>query len=295
MERIPSRSPDDKPLGPEDEHFHPAVIDMTGVLEQDDAYGELIYDAINEFQEHGVLPDWGARTLARALANERDNRFSGALHHFAVTGRVDKNAMQRELKSIHDATADEVIRGWTVLLGIYVDDLPDKADAAEQDDISEPEAQGRQENPRSAPEASTQGGPAEQFTAYLLRVSAEAEARGEAITAGDAQQVATMLAALLVAMGAKNPAMIRFAETGDANPVALHRECERIKTVKWKIFGVPTWVEHLERHLASRTDLGKRPPQPLPKEPRWTEVDSTPPSDLENQTDPKDRPENPTD
>ncbi|URM93992.1 hypothetical protein LUW76_06425 [Actinomadura madurae] len=125
MEKPPRRSSDDEPLGPEEEQLEPGVIDMTGMVEQNDALGDVIYDAIGEaLDSDGILPEWGARTLARALADEREDPFSGALHHYAVTGRVDREGMLRELAEIAASPPDDVAHEWTGWLEAYVRSLP---------------------------------------------------------------------------------------------------------------------------------------------------------------------------
>ena len=121
MEHLPPRSPDEEPHGPEDERLWPGEIDLTGVVRQDDALADVIGDAIGEAEVgNGEVPEWGARTLARALANERDDPMSGALHHFAVTGQADPEAIARELADLYQTTTDDEIREWVNWLGTYV-------------------------------------------------------------------------------------------------------------------------------------------------------------------------------
>jgi len=121
MEHLPPRSPDEEPHGPEDERLWPGEIDLTGVVRQDDALADVIGDAIGEAEAgNGEVPEWGARTLARALANERDDPMSGALHHFAVTGQADPEAIARELADLYQTTTDDEIREWVNWLGTYV-------------------------------------------------------------------------------------------------------------------------------------------------------------------------------
>jgi len=126
MEHLPPRSPDEEPHGPEDERLWPGEIDLTGVVRQDDALADVIGDAIGEAEGgNGEVPEWGARTLARALANERDDPMSGALHHFAVTGQADPEAIARELADLYQTTTDDEIREWVNWLGTYVIRLSD--------------------------------------------------------------------------------------------------------------------------------------------------------------------------
>lgn len=122
MDEEPSEK---QPHIPEAEKLTAGEIDLTGVVEQEDALRDVIYDAIIEVEtDGGTIPDWGARTLARALANRRPDRHSGALHHFAVTGRVDPKAMTRELAELYLAADDDEIREWINWLGIYITRLP---------------------------------------------------------------------------------------------------------------------------------------------------------------------------
>jgi hypothetical protein len=126
MEHYPHSSSDDEPRGPEEERLWPGEIDLTGAVSQPDALADVIGDAISE-AEDGVIPEWGARTLARALADELDDPISGALHHFAITGLIRRDALLSELDSLHHAVTDDEIRGWTLLLGWYVRNPPDTA------------------------------------------------------------------------------------------------------------------------------------------------------------------------
>ncbi|HEU5156153.1 MAG TPA: hypothetical protein VFU43_04095 [Streptosporangiaceae bacterium] len=129
MELPPRRSPDNESPGPEDEQFDRSVIDETGMVEQEEALSDAIYDAIGEAEEgDGIVPEWGARTLARALADERDDPYSGALHHYAVTGRADREDMLSELTRFTDPLYDEDTREWAAWLEAYVRHLPEEPD-----------------------------------------------------------------------------------------------------------------------------------------------------------------------
>jgi hypothetical protein len=246
MEHLPHRSPDEEPRGPKDERLHPAEIDMTGVIPQDDVLADVIGDAIGEAEAgNGEVPEWGARTLARALANERDDPLSGALHHFAVTGRVDPEAMAQELADLYQRATDEQIREWVNWLGTYVIRLPDRteptSEATDHDD--------------DVPDL---GRSPDEFSARMHHAFAEADARGEPITNKNARAVATLFAIYLD----PNSAMASFADTGDADPVLLHRECQFLRRVAEHTLGMALWIDHLERHLASRTDLGRQAEPP---------------------------------
>jgi hypothetical protein len=251
MEHLPPRSPDDEPHGPELERLEAAEIDLTGATRQDEALVDVIGDAIHEAEvAGGEVPEWGARSIARALANERDDPLEGALHHFAVTGRVDPEAMARELADLYEATADEQIREWINWLGTYVIRLPDEPTPT--DDIRTSDDQ--------TPELGTSP---EAFGAHLRQSFCEADARGEAITAEAAQDVARLLAIFLE----PGSEMARFADTGDANPVLLHQECQAVRRLTEHTPGADVWITHFEQHLAARNDLG-RPAPPSPDAPQ---------------------------
>ena len=245
MEHEP-HNPEDRDI-PEQERLWPGQIDMTGVVEQDDALRDVIGDAIYEAEESGgEVPEWGARTLARALANQLQNPQSGALHHFAVTGRVDKEAIGVELAGIYEGTPDEEVKEWVNWLGTYIVNLPD------EDDV--PPADGNQEQQGSTLEVPIDGSPLEKVSAYLRIAFAEADARGEVISRDDAQAIATLLAPLLP----QDSEIRRFADTGDAHPTLIHEECQRLKERSWQTPDIGTWLTRFEQHLAAQTDLGRR-------------------------------------
>lgn len=249
MEHLPPRSPDEEPHGHEGERLWPGEIDLTGATRQDDALADVIGDAIGEAESGGgEVPDWGARTLARALANERDDPLSGSLHHFAVTGRADREAIARELADLYQATTDEEIRTWINWLGTHVIRLPDEParQAAAGDQNIEPA------------DAPSIGKSPEGFKATMQRAFAEADARGEAITGPDARSLA-MLLSLFLDAGSE---MARFADTGDANPVLLSQECQTVRRLTELVPGVDEWVRRFEQHIASRVDLGRRQDPP---------------------------------
>ncbi|SMD14464.1 hypothetical protein [Kibdelosporangium aridum] len=246
MEHQPHRSPDDDPRGPEAERLHPAEIDLTGAIQQDDALQDVIDDAIVEaVAVNGEVPDWGARAIARALANRLDDPISGPLHHFAATSHADKEAIARELAGMHSSISpdDTETRDWINRLGTYVIKLPDQEEPP-------------QEQTREVP---IDGTPLEKVSAYFRIAFARADARGEALPAEDAQNLATALSALLLDPDSE---MARFADTGDANPVRLHQECQLLKRHGWRTADVGAWIERFEQHLASRTDLGRQPTAP---------------------------------
>jgi hypothetical protein len=248
MEHLPPRSPDEEPHGPEHDRLDPGEIDLTGATRQDDNLADVIGDAIGEAESgSGEVPDWGARTLARALANERDDPLSGALHHFAVTGRTDPEAIARELADLYQATTDEQIREWINWLGTYVMRLPD-----------EPAPTHRAGEPgETAPDLAAAP---EAFGTHLRHAFAEADVRGEAITAETTRDLARLLAIFLDA----DSEMARFADTGDANPVLLSQECQAVRRFTEHVPGASEWITRFEQHLASRSDLGRHTESPSP-------------------------------
>lgn len=248
MEQHPTNPNDRDRNIPDLERLHPGEIDLTGVIRQDDALNDVIGDAISEIDpDGGELPEWGARPLARALANERKDPTTGALHHFAATGRMNREAMVRELAAIARDTHDPQILDWIVWLGSYVTRLPDEADSpADQNETGED---------RPAPEdTSFTDIQLENATTDLHDVFKEAEARGEPIPHDDARVVAALLARNLV----PSSELDRFARTGDADPAGLHQECQYIKEHFAQTDNIDTWTRHFEQHLASRSDLGRK-------------------------------------
>lgn len=252
MEHLPQRSPDEEPRGPDHDRLDSGEIDLTGATRQDGDLIDVIGDAIHEAEAgDGRLPDWGARTLARALANERDDPLSGALHHFAITGRANPEAIAHELADLYQATTDEQIREWINWLGTYVIRMPDNAEAVE---------------PTGSPDddALDLGTSPEELAARLRDVFADADARGAAIPASDARAIATALSIFLD----PDSEMARFADTGDANPVQLHQECrlarQRTEDIPGMATNMGTWIRYFEQHLAARTDLGRQPDRSTP-------------------------------
>jgi hypothetical protein len=252
MEHQPPNPEDRDREVPELEKLYLGEIDMTGVVQQEDSLRDVIGDAIGKAdgETRGEIPEWGARTMARALANRLDDPVSGGLHHFAVTGRANKEAIARELITLYNSTTDKEIRDWINRLDTYVINLP------------EPEALTAQQKPgelqprdRSPSEGLVEGTPLEKVGAFFDIAFEQADARGEAITAEEARAVASVLSASLLD---PNSEMARFADTGDANPVQLHEECQLLKRHQWRTADVGSWIERFEQHLATRTDLGRQ-------------------------------------
>lgn len=121
IERWPSEEPSDQP---EREQIPAYEIDLTGVVRQTNSLTEVIIDAIVEAGDDGEVPEWGARAIARYLANLQEDRTT-ALHHFAVTGRIDIEAMGTELAELwrvhsrREFTADAINRLGTYLIAAH--------------------------------------------------------------------------------------------------------------------------------------------------------------------------------
>jgi hypothetical protein len=241
MEHLPPRQPDEEPHGHEGEQLYRGEIDMTGVVRQDDALVDVISDAIAEAEaDDGQLPGWGARTMARALANERDEPLTGALHRFAITGQAAPEAITAELAELHEHADDPAIQEWINWLGTYVSRPPATPEPTTPADIHEPADRDL-------------GTSADNLFARLHQAFAQADACGEPIAGTDARTAATVLSIFLDA----DSEMARFAETGDANPVLLSRECQTVKQLTELAPGAESWVEHFEQYLASHSDLGR--------------------------------------
>lgn len=104
---------------PEHERLEPWEIDLTGSTEQDDSLRDVIGDAIHEATAAGgEVPEWGARTIARALANRLPDATS-ALHTFAVTGTGDQARLSAELADLY-GSGDAEVREWVNWLGTYL-------------------------------------------------------------------------------------------------------------------------------------------------------------------------------
>jgi hypothetical protein len=107
MEQQPHNPDDSHRRIPEAEHFDPAEIDLTGVIEQEDQLRTAVGDAVSEAETaRGGLSERGARILARFLANQHEAE-AGALHHYATTGQIDGTGATRELFDLYVAGDDE--------------------------------------------------------------------------------------------------------------------------------------------------------------------------------------------
>lgn len=114
--------PDKRPKDiPEAERLGPGEIDLTGAVQQNEDLRDVINDAIIETRDETELPDWGARTVARYLANNHQPRdFSSALHRFAATDHADFDSMAAELAELWNGELPEDVSGWIDRLGTYI-------------------------------------------------------------------------------------------------------------------------------------------------------------------------------
>ncbi|MFJ9781082.1 hypothetical protein ACIRSS_15945 [Amycolatopsis sp. NPDC101161] len=118
MEQQPQNPHDRNRRIPAREKLESGEIDLTGSVQQPDALADVIFDAVTEAGGVGEkIPDWGARVIARELANRIP--VPGTLHHYAVTGSVDHAGLAREL-SIHAQFGDVQTKELADLLGLYL-------------------------------------------------------------------------------------------------------------------------------------------------------------------------------
>jgi hypothetical protein len=98
---------------------------------------DVIGDALVELERKGELPDWGARVIARALANKY-SRGPTALHQFAATGRIRIGELAVELGVIGDnVPEDSIARRLVDVLGTYLLAEYEAATAATSDEPTE--------------------------------------------------------------------------------------------------------------------------------------------------------------
>jgi len=108
---------------PDRERVGDAEIDLTGSVDQTESLIDVIRDAVMEAGHGGVVPDWGARAIARLLANAQDGGPS-ALHHFAATGQILPIPLVDELAACMDSpTLTGFERDIIACLGLYLKDL----------------------------------------------------------------------------------------------------------------------------------------------------------------------------
>ena len=232
-----SEAPDDNErLGPDRENLDPGEIDLTGATEQEDDLADVIGDAIHEAETSGgEIPEWGARTIARALAN-RTGSTDAALHHYAVTGRIDPDKIYRELAEVYaDPTASLQTRSWVNWLGTYL--VNQTVDADPDPDATD----------EAIDEAPIGGSALEKVAHYLRHACREADEHGQPITDEDARAIAAVLAPL----AGPASAMAVFAETGQLDLPALATECRRFGDRTWRTPEVAEWLPRLENWLSA--------------------------------------------
>ncbi|GAA4536583.1 hypothetical protein [Amycolatopsis samaneae] len=252
MEQHPHEPHDRDNHGPEREKLNPSEIDLTGSIDQPDALRDVIWDAIAEVRySQGELPEWGARTIARALANRLNG--PGALHHYAVTGRADRDAMVSELVVIYATTDDSEIREWANHLGKYLVKATDTPDQS-----GTPGAKEQLEALEVHPDST----PLEKISAYLRISFAAADAEGGAIP----QHVAEVIAVILVPLLPPDSEFERLLRTGQAYRGRLHEECESLRKQAWRAPDMDLWITRFEQYL-TETERATGPTEPPGEEP----------------------------
>ncbi|WP_255784537.1 hypothetical protein [Mycobacteroides abscessus] len=103
---------------PDRERVRGGELDLTGVVDQPRVLERFIRRAIAE-AKGGEIPPWGARVMARHLANLLSDRAS-ALHHFAVTGRIAVEPITIELGKLLDAPHSAFTMEVIAQLGTYL-------------------------------------------------------------------------------------------------------------------------------------------------------------------------------
>ncbi len=226
---------------PEHERLEPWEIDLTGSTEQDDSLRDVIGDAIHEATATGgEIPDWGARTIARALANRLPDATS-ALHTLAVTGTGDQARLSAELADLYDS-GDAEVREWVNWLGTYLINQHREPGSAE-------------------PDAPLTGTALEKVSHYLRHAFAEADRHGTAISEDDARAVASLLAPV----AGPGSAMRQFADTGSADQELLRTECQQLQAHNWHTPDATEWLRRLNQHLAAASSTSS-PEQELPEQ-----------------------------
>jgi len=236
MEHTPESPDSHDRVGPDRENLQPGEIDLTGATQQEDELRDVIGDAILEAETSGgEIPAWGARTIARVLAN-RIGSPDAALHHYAVTGWVDPDRIYRELAEVYgDPTSSPETRSWANWLSTYMVNRPPDTDAYPRATADAVE------------EAPIGGGALEKVTHYLRQACREADERGQPISDEDARAIATVLAPL----AGPSSAMAVFAEGGQVDPTVLATECRRLENRTWHTPQIAEWLPRLENWLTA--------------------------------------------
>ena len=122
---------------PEHDQLDESEIDLTGVVEQTESLMDVIGDALIEAGDDGEVPEWGARAMARLLANLLGESGS-ALHHFAVTGQGTFEQIGRDLDILwEDRDRDDVTSELINRLATYLITLERKAHQERAGNFSE--------------------------------------------------------------------------------------------------------------------------------------------------------------
>lgn len=215
-------------------------IDLTGALHQREQLRDVIGDALVEARNaRGEVPDWGARAIARALANtsRADPYEVSALHQFAVTGTGDPEQIVTEMMRIFnqpDCRAE--VREWINYLGTYLIHFPPSP---------QPTATGESEDPELPlrPDSATT---LSQVSAYLDETFEQADRAGIPISTENARAIATLLVGLLP----NDSAMRDFADTGTLDTSRVEAEIDGLYA---RVLQTPQirsdWLPRLSAHL----------------------------------------------
>lgn len=235
-EHFPDSNDPDRPR-PEQEYLQPGDIDFTGAVPQRDDMLDLIGDAFTEAEASGgELPDWGARAIARILADGLEP--GSALHQFAVTGRADPNAISAETIPIYNApdTPAEVKR-WIDYLGTYLIHQDDPVATAS----SAPVPDATVERVISV-DITAQSG--EEVTPAAIREAVRlARDSGDLIPRWTAHAIARHLADKLPF---QNSALNRYANTGVIRRLQLAVETRWIASAADTSDEIREWISYLD-------------------------------------------------
>lgn len=235
-EHLPDSNDPDRP-GPEQEYLQPGDIDFTGAVPQRDDMLDLIGDAFTEANASGgELPDWGARAIARILADGLEP--GSALHQFTVTGRADPDAISAETIPIYNApdTPAEVKR-WIDYLGTYLIHQDDDAETP----TAPPTADISSERITSV---DISGKPGEEVAVTAIREAVRlARDTGDLIPRWTAHAIARHLADKLPF---QNSALNRYANTGVIRRLQLAVETRWIASAAETSDEIREWISYLD-------------------------------------------------
>lgn len=221
----------ERPVGPDRERLEPGEIDLTGVVHQPDDLIDVISDALVEARAAGgEVPEWGARAIARALANSLPDLVAPALHTFAAVGNI-RESIGAELAVIYASPhCPPQMREWIDYLGTWLVNH-------ETSDARPPDHQLQEPLPSGA---------LDKVTVYLREIFDQADTVGEAIAEDDARAIATLLAPLLPS----GSAMSQLADHGKVDASGLLAECELLKAGHYRTREITAeWIPRLEQHV----------------------------------------------